>query len=54
MRILKPRNSRPIRISHDPGDNGVNNAANPKMTRITPTIFRVTVLIPILSPATDA
>lgn len=41
-RILKPRNSRPTRISHEPGVKGVRRAANPRTIQMTPTvIFRV-------------
>jgi hypothetical protein len=44
-RIRNPRNSRPIKISHEPGEKGVTSARNPRTIRITPTIVLAVLLI---------
>jgi len=35
---LNPKYSKPIRATHEPGVNGVNNAAKPRMINTTPKI----------------
>lgn len=36
-----PNNSKPTKISHEPGVKGVTSAKKPKIIKITPTIFLV-------------
>ncbi len=38
-KILRPRNPRPTKISHEPGVNGVTSAKTPMIIKKTPSIF---------------
>jgi len=44
-RNLSPNNSKPIRISHEPGEKGVTKARKPTMTKTTPRAFLTYLLI---------